>query len=187
MPVKGVGNVGLKYQRVSLRDRSAFDNRKILAEVMLTTDIAKSQRQISKLVAALCDEAISVLIKKRRTVKVVVGCQTAKGSISVLRTTAGQGGVKRRFVRAEDRHARHSAVLKVATTERRRLCKAVTDNRRAALVSVHSPYLPAAEHLAGRAMVKVFLSWTGGGFVGVGVENLLPRGFITAELFRIYV
>src|SRR5258708_30843620 len=151
---------------------------------MLTTDIAKSQRKISKLVAVLCDEAISVLIKKRRTVKVVIGCQTAKGSISVLRTTARQGGVKRRFVGAEDRHARHSAVLKVATTERGRLCKAVKDNRRAALVSVHSPYLPAAEHLAGRAMVKVFLSWTGGEFVEVADHNCMPGVLITQAPFR---
>ena len=43
MPVEGIGNVRLEYQRVCLCDRSAFDNRKILAEVMFAAGVAKRQ------------------------------------------------------------------------------------------------------------------------------------------------
>src|SRR6267378_7860377 len=98
MPIEGIGNVRLEYQRVRFGDRRPFDNRKILAEVMLTADVAKRQGQISKLITALSDEAIGILIEKRRTIEVVVVGQTAKGPVSVLRTTGRQRWIEGRLV-----------------------------------------------------------------------------------------
>src|SRR5258706_14965875 len=99
MPVERVRNVCFKYQRLSLGDGCPSDDRKILAEVMLASGVAKRQRQISKRITALSDEAIDVLIEKRRTVEVVIGGLTAKRSIRVLGTTGRQRWIEGRFVR----------------------------------------------------------------------------------------
>src|SRR6266849_8779071 len=160
MPVERIDEIGLENQRVTLRNRRAFEDGKILAEVMLDADVAKRKRQISKLVAALSDEAISVLIEKRRTVEVVIVGQTAESPISVLMTTGRQRRVEGRLVRAVDRHARYAAELKVAAAERRGWRKVVKDNRRATLIPVHSTYLPATERLTADAMAQVFLPRT---------------------------
>src|SRR6266550_4133107 len=85
---------------------------------MLTADVAKRQGQISKLITALSDEAIGILIEKRRTVEVVIVGQTAKGSIRILRTTARQRWIEGRFVRAVDRHARYATELEVAAASK---------------------------------------------------------------------
>ena len=119
---------------------------------MLTADVAKRQGQISKLITALSDEAIGILIEKRRTVEVVIVGQTAKGSIRILRTTARQRWIEGRFVRAVDRHARYATELEVAAAERRGWRKTVHGNWRATLIPVYSPYVPATEHLTTEAM-----------------------------------
>src|SRR5260370_42448233 len=111
MPVEGVRNVRFEYQRMSLADRSTFDDRKILAEVMLAAGVAKRQRQISKRITALSYEAIGVLIEKRRTVEVVIGGQTAKRSIRVLGKAARRGWSKGRFVGDVEGHARCALVV----------------------------------------------------------------------------
>src|SRR6267378_4483605 len=138
MPVESIGYVCLEYQRVGFADGRSFDDREILAEVMLAADVAERQGQISEPITALSDEAISVLIEKRGTVEVVVVGQTAKGSISVQRAASRQSWIEGRFVRAVDRHAGYATELEIAAAERRRLRETVKDNRRAALVPVHS-------------------------------------------------
>src|SRR5260370_13401689 len=100
MPVERIDEIGLENQRVTLRNRRAFEDGKILAEVMLAADVAKRKRKISKLVAALSDEAISVLIEKRRTVEVVIVGQTAESPLGVLMTTGRQLWDTARLVRA---------------------------------------------------------------------------------------
>src|SRR5260370_42636464 len=103
---------------MALCDRNPFDNCKILTEIVFTSHVPKSQWQITKLVAALSNKARSVLIKKRRTVKVIIGGLTAKGSINVLRTTGMQRRIKGRFVRAVNRHVRYEAGREGSATER---------------------------------------------------------------------
>src|SRR5260370_35957521 len=172
---------------MTLCDRSPFDNCKILTEIVVTSHVAKSQWQITKLVAALSNKARSVLIKKRRTVKVIIGGLTAKGSISVLRTAGRQRRIKGRFVRAVNRHAWYEAELEVAATERGRRRKVVKDNRRAALVPVHCYDLPTAKHFAGWSMTEVFLPGPGGEFIEVANYNGTRGVFITQALFSFQV
>ncbi len=75
MPVEGIGNVSLEYERVSFANRSALNNRKILAEVMLAANVAECQRQVSKLVAALSDKSGGILVEEGSAIEIVVGAR----------------------------------------------------------------------------------------------------------------
>src|SRR5439155_16636645 len=167
--------------------RRPFDNRKILAEVMLTAYVAKRQRQISKPITALSDEAIRILIEKRCTVEVVIVGLTAKGSIGVQRTASRQCWVEGRFDRVEDRNAGYATELEIAAAKRRRLRKTVQDHRRAGLISMHSAYLPPTEHLAADAVAQVFLPRTCGEFVEIAEHNRMWGVLIAQGLFSFQV
>src|SRR5882672_5347369 len=82
MPIESIRDVDLQAQGVSFRERKAFNNRKILAEVVITADVAKGQGQISKGVTALRHKAVGILVQERSTVEVIVAwIQGGKGSV----------------------------------------------------------------------------------------------------------
>ncbi|SRR6266446_840332 len=139
---------------MSFAERSSFDNRKILTEVVLTADVAKNGGQISKLVAALRNKTGSILVEEGGAIEIVIGAQTRKQTgVRVFDAAAvAQGWVEGRLVRAINRHARYEAVLEVAAAELWRGGKGVKESRRAALVPVHPTNLPATKHLTADAM-----------------------------------
>src|SRR5215831_6134643 len=118
MPVEGVGDVHLEYQGVSLRDGGAFDNGKILAEVVLAADVAKPYGRISKDITALCHEAGSIGIKEGGAIEIVVGAHAGeKPRLRIFNAAAGAlRRVKRRFIRAKNRHARNATEPEVSAT-----------------------------------------------------------------------
>ncbi len=130
MPVEGIGNVSLEYERVSFANRSALNNRKILAEVMLAANVAECQRQVSKLVAALSDKSGGILVEEGGAIEIVVGARTHVNFIDdymlvskqtcvwIFETATGRSRrVEGRLARAVNRHPRYEAVLEVAPTE----------------------------------------------------------------------
>src|SRR5215472_1261132 len=163
----------------------AFNDREILAEIVFTSDIATCQRQIPKNITAFSYETGSILIKKCRAIEIVIRGVAGECAIGwVFRAAAGQSWVERGLVWAINRDSRDEAVFEVTATERWGGCKAVHRNGGAALVAVHASDLPTAEHYAGRSMIKIFFSRTGGEFVKVADDNGVRSVLIAQGLFR---
>src|SRR5947208_1587264 len=204
MTVKEIRQINLEYQGMTLRDRGALDNRKIVVEVVLTSDVAQRHRQIPEKISTLGDKAIRILIKESGTIEIVVGARAVINFLAVYNVLVRKqpgcsvlhtpGEAKRRieirFIRTIDGDARDKAVLEVATTALRRRRKAVHDDWRTALITVHSADLPTAEDFAGRSMIKVFLSGAGREFVEIADNNgvrsvLIAQGFFRLQIERI--
>ncbi len=116
---------------MSFAERSSFDNRKILTEIVLTADVANNGGQISKLVAALRNKTGSILVEEGGAIEIVIGARakictgtiedvlvSKQTGVRVFEAAAvAQGWVEGRLVRAINRHARYAAKLEVAAAE----------------------------------------------------------------------
>src|SRR5215467_6168039 len=179
MPVESVGDVHLEYQGVSLRDGGAFDNSKILAEVVVAADVAKPYGRISKDITSLRHEAGSIRIKEGGAIEIVVGAHAGeKSRLRIFNAAAGAlRRVKGRFVGAVNRRARYATEQEVPATGLWGWHAEEYGSWRAALVTLHSTNLPATQDLTGHAMAHIFLSWAGGEFVEIaqhqGVRDIL--------------
>ena len=94
MPIEGIGDIDFEQEEVRFRDRCAFGDGEVLAEIVLTSDISDGEWQIAKQIAALGNQAVDVLIEKCGAVEVVVAGHGGKRPIGVFMTTSRLRWVK---------------------------------------------------------------------------------------------